>query len=110
MFGKLKPTDLTTYYDFWISTAVLLFLDNDEVAIPSTRPLHGNDYTTCRNELYLGSSEANLEYDTKYKSIAQRREWTGVRCLEEAGMLNVILDKFQRPSISNNALGNSFVC
>jgi len=38
--------DLSTYYDVWISTAVLLFLDKDDVAIPSTRPLHGNDYTT----------------------------------------------------------------
>ena len=80
------------------------------MTIPSTRPKHGNDYTTCRNKLYLGSSEVNLEYDAKHKSIAQRKEWIGVRCLEEAGMLTVILDKFHRPSISNNALGNSFVC
>lgn len=110
MFGKLKPKDLTKYYDVWISTAVLLLLDNDDVAIPSTRPLHGTDYTTCRNKPYLGSREVNLEYDAKFKSTAPRMEWTGVRSLEEVGRLTVILDKFHRPNISNNALGNSFVC
>jgi hypothetical protein len=59
-------------------------------------------------KLYFGSREVNLEYEAKYKSIAPRTEWTGVQCLEEAGRLTVILDKFHRPGILNNALGNSF--